>query len=380
VVVADMPVDTLCEAAPVYDRPIKRPDYQDELNRLDTGKIPLPTDYNETLLSLLASLNIASKEWVYEQYDHMVRTDTLVLPGSDAAVVRIKGTGKALAMSIDCNSRYCYLDPFTGAAIAVAEAARNVSVSGAKPLAITDCLNFGNPERPEVMWQFEQAILGIREACLKLDLPVVSGNVSLYNETSGTAIYPTPTIGAVGLISDSTKVVTQYFKDAEDVIVLLGETLEELGGSEYLKVTHGMDKGSCPVLDLDKERVLQEACREAIFSGIIKSAHDISIGGLAVAVAKCAFNPKGGVGATIDIKVEAIRNDALLFGESQSRIIVTLKDSDLKALTLIANAQNVPCVVIGRVGGERLKINDLIDLSLDEILVKWKNALEDFVA
>jgi phosphoribosylformylglycinamidine synthase len=375
-----MPVDTLCEAAPVYERPIKRPETQDDLNRLDISDIPLPTDYNETLLSLLASLNIASKEWVYEQYDHMVRTDTLVIPGSDAAVVRIKGTTKALAMSVDCNSRYCYLDPFTGAAIAVAEAARNVSVSGAKPLAITDCLNFGNPERPDVMWQFEQAILGIKEACLKLDLPVVSGNVSLYNETSGTAIYPTPTIGAVGLIEDSTKVTAQYFKDAGDVIVLLGENLEELGGSEYLKVTRGIDKGQCPALDLDKERALQEACRTAILSGIIKSAHDTSIGGLAVALAKSSLDPKGGVGATIDIKDESIRNDALLFGESQSRIIVTLKESDLEALTTITRAKEVPSRVIGRVGGESLKINDLIDLSLEEVSIKWKSAIEDFVA
>ncbi|MCK4846166.1 MAG: phosphoribosylformylglycinamidine synthase subunit PurL [Deltaproteobacteria bacterium] len=383
-VVADMPVDTLTDAAPVYNRPIKRPDSQDELNRLDMDSISLPTDYNETLLSLLASLNIASKEWVYEQYDHMVRTDTLVMPGSDAAVVRIKGTTKALAMSVDCNSRYCYLDPFTGAAIAVAEAARNVSVSGAKPLAITDCLNFGNPERPEVMWQFEQAILGIREASLKLGVPVISGNVSLYNETSGTAIYPTPTIGAVGLIEDSLKVTTQYFKDAGDVIVLLGENLEELGGSEYLKVTRGLDKGMCPVLDLDKELALQEACREAILSGIIKSAHDISIGGLAVAIAKSALNPKGAIGAEVNVAdsntKEGIRNDALLFGETQSRVILTLKESDLEALSVIAKANGVPFKAIGHVGGDRLKINGLIDIPLGEVSLKWKSMIKNFVA
>jgi phosphoribosylformylglycinamidine synthase len=223
---AEIPVASLTEEVPVYERPLKRPDWQDEVTRLDT-KIEEPGDYNEVLVKLLSSVNISSKEWVYRQYDHMVRTDTVVPPGSDAAVVRVKGTKKALSITVDCNSRYCYLNPFTGGAIAVAEAARNLVASGAMPLAVTDCLNFGSPERPEVMWQFREAILGMSKACTALGTPVVGGNVSFYNETSGNAIYPTPTVGMVGLIEDLGKHTDQWFKDGGDMIALVGENLEE---------------------------------------------------------------------------------------------------------------------------------------------------------
>ena len=396
-IVAIIPVKFLTDNAPVYKRPIKRPDWQDDVQTIDLKNIPDPAvvvgraapandrwaqptlqnNYNDVLLKLLSSPNIASKEWIYRQYDHMVRTDTVVLPGSDAAVVRIKGTKKALAMTSDCNSRYCYLDPFAGSAIAVAEAARNLVCSGAKPIALTDCLNFGNPERPEIMWQFEQAVLGMSEACKKLDIPVIGGNVSLYNETSGTAVYPTPTVGMVGLIEDVSLHVTQWFKSEGDVIVLLGETKEELGGSEYLKIIHKLDKGRPPHIDLNFEAKLQEACLNAIRGGIIKSAHDLSEGGLAVALAECciSFHEKV-VGAEIILPAHKMRMDALLFGESQSRIIVSIAKEDTAKLMSIADKHSIPAVVIGKVGGNRLKVNGVIDLSVKELKEAWKDVLE----
>ena len=391
-VFAMVPVKPLTDDAPKYKRPISRPGWQDGAQTLDLKNISEPNNFNEILLKLLSSPNIASKEWIYRQYDHMVRTDTVVIPGSDAAVLRIKGTKKALAMTVDCNSRYCYLDPFTGGAIAVAEAARNLACSGAKPIALTDCLNFGNPERPEIMWQFEQAVLGISEACKKFGIPVIGGNVSLYNETSGVSIYPTPTIGMVGLIEDISRHATQWFKTEGDIIILLGETKlvpeslnrgEELGGSEYLKVIHKLDKGRPPHMDLDFEARVQEACLSAIQSGIIKSAHDCSEGGLAVALAECCVSSKNtaiGVEITFpglgtDLK-SVPRADALLFGESQSRIIVSIAKEDISEFMSIAEKHDAPAIVIGKVGGERLKIDGLIDIPVDELKAAWKDALE----
>ena len=368
--VAEIPATALTDSAPVYERASERPDYQDEITGLDITGIEEPTDYNEALLGLLSSPNISSREWVWRQYDHMVRTDSVVLPGSDAAVQRLKGTDKALALTVDCNSRYCYLDPFTGGASAVAEAARNLSVSGATPLALTDCLNFGNPERPEVMWQFEQCVLGMREACLALDVPVVSGNVSFYNETSGVSIYPTPTVGMVGLIDDLSLHTTQWFSGDGHVIALLGETLEELGASEYLKVTSGLDAGMPPVLDLARERALQEACREAIKGGIILSAHDLSDGGLAVALAESCLSPDAPVGASVEtdeIGEKGIRKDALLFGETQSRVILSFEESSTQKVRDIAALHNVPFVVIGSTGGSSLKIGALVELELETL-------------
>jgi phosphoribosylformylglycinamidine synthase len=307
----------------------------------------------------------------------MVRTDTVVLPGSDAAVLRIKGTKKALTMTVDCNSRYCYLDPFTGGAIAVSEAARNLVCSGAKPIALTDCLNFGNPERPEIMWQFEQAVLGISAACRKFGIPVIGGNVSLYNETSGVSIYPTPTIGMVGLIEDISRHATQWFKTEGDIIILLGETKEELGGSEYLKVIHKLDKGRPPQLNLDFEAKVEEACLSAIQSGIIKSAHDCSEGGLAVALAECCVSSKNtAIGAEITLPAHTMRRDAMLFGESQSRIIVSVAKEDISEFMSVTERHGAPAVVIGKAGGERLKIDGLIDIPVGELKAAWKDALE----
>ena len=409
-IVAMIPVKFLTDKAPVYKRALKMPDWQDTVQSLNLKDIPEPVEKMEVekmrsledekknstsqplnlstsdiLLKLLSSPNIASKEWIYRQYDHMVRTDTVVLPGSDAAVVRIKGTQKALAMTADCNSRYCYLDPWTGGAIAVAEAARNLVCSGAKPIALTDCLNFGNPERPEIMWQFEQSILGMTEACKRFDIPVISGNVSLYNETSGASIYPTPTVGMVGLIENVGQHVTQWFKTEGDVIILLGDTKEELGGSEYLKIMHKLDKGKPPHLDLNAEKRVQEACLEAIQDGIIKSAHDCSEGGIAVALAECcissSYDPIGAEitlpGLGTDLKsVPSVRTDALLFGESQSRIVVSIAREDVARFMSIADQFGIPAIVIGKVGGERLRINGIIDSSLDELKAAWTGSLE----
>ncbi len=378
-VAADIPIAALTDEAPQYERPSKRPGWQDEVTRLEIGSVSVPDDLNGVLLRLLSSLNLCDRGWIYTQYDHMVRTDTVVPPGSDSAVIRIKGTTKALAMTVDCNSRYCFLDPFTGGAIAVAEAARNVTVSGAKPLALTDCLNFGNPERPEVMWQFENSILGMREACLKLGIPVVSGNVSFYNETSGNAVYPTPTVGMVGLLDDIEKRTTQWFKDEGDLIALLGATLEEIGGSEYLKVVHSLDRGLPPRIDLDTEKKVQHACRDAIAGGIIKSAHDVSEGGLAVALAEACLSPSTPVGATVELQGGDIREDALLFGESQSRIIISLEEKDLERMKGIAAANGAPFTVIGRVGGGSLRIKGLIDLKVKELHEARSGVIEDFV-
>jgi len=381
-VAVNIPVAALTDEAPKYDRPIARPDWQDEAISLDLSVIAVPEDMNGVLLKLLASFNITSRRWIFEQYDHMVRTDSVVLPGSDAAIIRVKGTNKGLAMTVDCNSRYCYLDPFTGGAIAVAEAARNITVSGGKPMALTDCLNFGSPERPGVMWQFEQALKGMTEACNELSTPVIGGNVSFYNENSETAIYPTPTIGMVGIVEDLEKHTTrQWFRDEGDVIVFMGSTLDELGGSEYLKVVHGLDKGMPPVLDLQKEKNLQQACRTAITGGIIRSAHDCSEGGIAVTLAESCLAPGAEIGAVVELDLAGLRGDSVLFAESQSRIVVTIKEADLDELEKIAKAcNNVPVKVIGRVGGTSLKINDMIDVSLTEISDAHSNTLERFVS
>ena len=310
-VVADIPVAALTDAAPRYERPIERPSWQDELNSLDLDGVPEGADYNGALLKLLADGDIASKRWIFRQYDHMVRTDTVVEPGSDAAVVKVKGTNTALAMTVDCNSIYCYIDPFKGGAMAVAEAARNLVVSGARPLALTDCLNFGNPERPEVMWQFKESVLGISEACRVLSIPVIGGNVSFYNETSGDAIHPTPTIGMVGLIDNLKNVTRQFFLNPGDVAALIGPARgeERLGGSAYLRVAHGLEKGLLPDMDLEAEKKVQEACLKAIKTGIIVSSHDVSEGGLAVALAECCFNPAGPIGASVDMDTKGARAD-----------------------------------------------------------------------
>src|SRR5215475_7464456 len=298
--VAEIPNRALTDDAPLYRRPVSEPDYLRELQQLDLNAITCPADNNAALLALLQSPTVASKRWVYRQYDHMVRTNTINLPGLGAGVVRIKGTDRALAMSVDGNGRYGYLDPYRGAMLAVAEASRNVACAGARPLGATNCLNFGNPERPGIMWQFAKAVEGIGAACRALNVPITGGNVSLYNETDGTAIYPTPTIGVVGLLEHADRVVSRIFRESGDAIVLLGEGHGELGGSEYLKSMFDLVRGVPPELDLARERALQKLLVALADARLLRSADDCSDGGLAVAVAECCFDTSG-MGAEVSI-------------------------------------------------------------------------------
>ena len=372
--VASIPVAALTDAAPSYDRPAARPPRQDEVQRLDTAALPQPENMNRVLERLLESPNIASREWVYRQYDHYVRSNTVVAPGADAAVVRIKGTSRGLALTVDCNARYCHLDPYAGGMAAVVEAARNLACVGATPLGLTDCLNFGNPEKEDVMWQFSQAVLGMREACLALEIPVVSGNVSFYNETEGVSIHPTPTVAMVGLLDDVGRIATPWFKEEGDLVVLLGANRGELGGSEYLKVVHDRVAGKPPRVDLALERGVQRTCRAAVGAGLLSSAHDVSEGGLAVALAEACFGEPG-IGAVIESEPEG-RADAFLFGESHSRIVVSLKETDFGRLQEMASREGVPAAVIGRTGGSRLVIGDLVQAPVERLQNLWSTALE----
>ena len=373
--VAHLPIALLTDAAPAYVRPAAPPADFEERQELQLDHIPLPGDYNQTLLTLLDSPNIASKQWVYRQYDYLVRSNTVVEPGSDAAVIRIKGTRKGIALSVDCNSRYCALDPYVGAMIAVVEGARNVVCAGATPLGITDCLNFGNPEKPAIMWQFAEAVRGIRDACVALGVPVVSGNVSFYNETEGHAIPPTPTIAMVGLLEHVEHHMTQWFKTEGDVIVLLGRTREELGASEYLALAHGLVRGAPPWIDLEVEKQVQRVCLSAIAEGLVRSAHDVGEGGLAVALAECCTSGPGpALGAVIELE-GAIRPDALFFGESQSRIVLSLRRRHLGRVRELAAAAEIPLAVLGEVRGRRLVIGPLIDVGVQEMQETWTRAL-----
>ncbi|HMS85393.1 MAG TPA: phosphoribosylformylglycinamidine synthase subunit PurL [Nitrospira sp.] len=384
-VVAEIPAKALADDGPRYERPYQPPAYQDMLTNLNYDLIPDTKDANAALLTLLESPTIASKRWVYEQYDHMVRTNTMVRPGSDAAVVRIKGTNKAVAMTVDCNSRYCLLNPYEGARLAVAEAARNLVCSGAAPIGLTDCLNFGNPERPDIMWQFVMAIEGMKDACERFQIPIVSGNVSFYNETNGLSIYPTPMLGMVGLIEDAERTMTQWFKSEGDDIILLGHTREDLGGSEYIKVVQAREQGSPPYLNLDTEKALQDCVLSLIRGGFLQSAHDCSDGGVAVALTEsCISGPEGTRGAVVTLTKGRLRNDAVLFGESQSRVVVSVKPSHRHAVLDHARSMGVPSDVIGTVSGDRLVISvkneEIVDGMIDQpvsgLLDRWACALE----
>jgi phosphoribosylformylglycinamidine synthase len=385
-IVADIPAKALADDGPRYDRPSAPPAYQEMLQALNYDALPDVKDANQALLALLESPTIASKRWVYEQYDHMVRTNTILRPGSDAAVMRIKGTHKALAVSVDCNSRYCLLNPYEGAKIAIVECARNLVCSGAEPIGVTFCLNFGNPERPEVMWQFVLAVEGMKDACEALNVPIVSGNVSLYNETNGLSIYPTPMIGMVGLIDQVDRAVTQWFKHAGDAIILLGTTKEDLGGTEYLKVMHHREQGSPPLLNLDREKAVQACTLHLIRSGLIQSAHDCSDGGLAVALAEsCVSGPDQKLGAVVQLQVDRLRRDALLFGESQSRVILSARPDQAEQVLETAREMGVHAAKLGEVGDDRLVINLVgsepspgtrIDLDLGIIFGHWAHSLE----
>jgi len=387
--VVDLPARPLAEEAPVYDRPRAESAKPKEGAPLDAASVPVPKDLAATLETLLGSPNLSSRAWVYRQYDQTVRTNTVRTPGAaDAAVVRVKGTPKGVALTVDCNDRHCWLDPYRGAQLAVAEAARNLACVGALPIGVTDCLNFGNPERPEVMAQFAEAVEGIADACKILGVPVVSGNVSLYNETNGKAIHPTPTIGMVGLLEDVDATAPAAFTTAGDTIVLLGITKEEIGGSEYLALVHKREAGEPPELDWEREVAVQAAARRAIEAGLVRSAHDCADGGLAVALAECCIAGEAPLGAEIDLNgcgcpegcEKPIRPDALLFGESASRIILSMAPEDVETVLAIAEEESAPAIVIGRVRGAALAIGidgeDVLEVPAARLHQAWDRGLE----
>jgi phosphoribosylformylglycinamidine synthase II len=414
VVVAEIPNTALVDEAPVYDRPTARPAYLNEVQAFDPSSLAAGPGPLDTLRAILGSPTVASKRWVYRQYDHMVRTNTIVLAGMGAGVIRVKGTSRALALSVDGNGRYCYLDPRRGAMLAVAEAARNVACAGATPIGATNCLNFGNPERPEIMWQFVEAVEGIGEACRALDVPITGGNVSLYNETNGEAIYPTPIIGVVGVLDDASRVVARAFRGEGEDIVLLGDSFGELAGSEYLKTVHRMVTGLPPRLDLARERALIVLLVRAASAGLLRSAHDCSDGGVAVTLAESAFDT-GGIGLMVDLPRVAVQKSAnvaqgfspaiatgptlqdagdgangisdaiaTLFGESASRAVVSvLRENRVSFLQMAADA-GVPAQVIGRTGGPRLVIQiagqPAIDCTVSEAEGIWSTAIERYFA
>ena len=387
---ADLPVDAVTDEAPKYNRPM--------LARIQNSKFkiqnyearqPKTKDHTEALKMLLAAPNICSKHWVYEQYDHMVRTNTAILPGADAAVVRVKETRRAIAMCLDGNGKFAAVNPREGAKLIVAEAARNVSCVGAKPIAVTNCLNFASPERPEVMWSFSEVVDGMKEACEAFETPIVSGNVSFYNETEGRGILPTPTIGMVGLIDDARKIITQGFKTPGDIIALLGETKNDLAASEYEQTVLGLttdeliENGEVPALDLDLERRVQETCLKLADRFLINSAHDCSDGGLATALAENCFSSlnRKATGAEIDLKDENLDAAAQLFGESPSRIIVGFAPEKLTEIEATAKENDCPFQIIGKVSGAELKIKfngeQIVSAAVTELQRRWKTSLEN---
>jgi phosphoribosylformylglycinamidine synthase len=376
-VAGEVPIGLLTDP-PLYRPAGARPDWLRDLQEMDLSTLPMPEASPTSILTtLLASPNICSKEWVYRQYDHMVQTNTVTPPGGDAAVLRLKDSNKGLALSVDGNGRYCYLDPFAGGMIVVAEACRNLACVGAEPIALTDCLNFGDPEKPEVYYQLEQCIRGIAEASRRFDAPVISGNVSLYNESRGKGIYPTPVVGALGLLQDVSRRADIGFRDAGDVVVLIGrESLEsaaeELAGSEYLEQVHGLVAGR-PSIDLDLETAVQRACRRLVAEGVLRSAHDCSDGGLLVALAESCI--AGGVGVLIDAALPD-RWDAALFGEGQSRIVVSLSPEVLGALADVCRQERAPCLELGAVGGETLRLGDLDEIAVERLRDAWSGGLE----
>jgi phosphoribosylformylglycinamidine synthase len=391
-VIAEIPNRALTDDAPLYRRPMEPPAYLAAVQSLDLEALGSPRSGatpRDALMALAASPTIASKQWAYRQYDHMVQTNTINLPGLGAGVVRIKGTDRALAMSVDGNGRYCYLDPRLGAMLAVAEAARNVACAGARPLGATNCLNFGNPERPAIMWQFAKAVEGIGEACRALGVPITGGNVSLYNETDGRAIYPTPVIGVVGLLEHADRVLARRFRESGDVIVLIGGGRPTLGGSEYLKVLHGLVRGRPPEIDLKAERALQDLLVALAGARLIRSAHDCADGGLAIALAECCFGTSG-IGADASIegvtvsRTRPVNEAAALFGESASRVIVSASADALTEVLARAAAMQVPATVIGRTGGNLLRIavagRLAIDVALADVERVWSTVIEECFA
>ncbi|MDR2036050.1 MAG: phosphoribosylformylglycinamidine synthase subunit PurL [Coriobacteriales bacterium] len=388
-IVADMPAEMLANSAPQYDPPSSRPAYLDEVQSFDIAAFLAEQgerDLAADTLALIASPNICSRQWIWNQCDAQVMGNTIVAPGSDAAVLRIGDAGsvRGIATSADCNGRFCYLDPYRGAQLALVESMRNLACVGAVPAAITDCLNFGSPEKPEVFYTFEQAVLGLADACKYFGIPVVSGNVSFYNESFGSAIYPTPAVGIVGTMEDVNVATTLAFKQAGDVIVLVGETADELGGSEYLKVMFNLVTGAPPALDLELEGAVQSAVRDAICAGLVSSAHDCSEGGLAASLAESCV--AGDLGATVVLDDE-LPAAASLFSESASRILVSVNPDNVEALLDILVGHEAPYSIIGEVGGAVLSVDTVeedeqvntLSISLEALKNQYLNALEKLV-
>ncbi|OGK86730.1 MAG: phosphoribosylformylglycinamidine synthase II [Candidatus Rokubacteria bacterium RBG_16_73_20] len=381
-VVARVPVALLAEA-PEYRKPVARPAWLDERLAFDPLGLPAPADWGEALLELLGSPTLASKEWAYRQYDQQVGINTLVLPGSDAAVLRVKGTRRALAVATDGNGRLVLLDPRRGAAMAVAEAARNVSCAGGLPLGLTDCMNFGSPERPEILWQFAEAVEGLAEACRVLDIPVVGGNVSFYNETSGQAILPTPVVGVVGLLEDATRYATQWFKAAGHAVALLGPDAVSLGGSEYLWTRHRRLAGRLAPLDLEAERRVQAAVRAAVTAGLVSAAHDCAEGGLAVTLAEACVTGREPLGCAVRLAGGA-RPDLTLFGEGPSRVVVEVEPARAAEFEALMRESAISWRWVGETGGARLRVDvggtTLVDVPLERIEQAWRNGFERHMA
>jgi phosphoribosylformylglycinamidine synthase len=383
--VAQVPVDALADA-PRYEKPYGPPPWLAERRGLDPLSLPAPADTAAALLDLLASPTIACKEWAYRQYDQQVGINTLVLPGSDAAVLRVKGTRRALAVATDGNGRHVFLDPRRGAAMAVCEAARNVSCAGGRPLGVTDCMNFGSPERPEILWQFAEAIEGIAAACRALEVPVVGGNVSFYNETSGQAILPTPIVGVVGVLDDATRLATQWFKAAGERVALLGPDAVSLGGSEYLWSRHAQLGGELAPLDLELERRVQAAVRAAVAAGLVTAAHDCAEGGLAVALAECCMSGPAGaprVGCRVAVP-PARRVDETLFGEGPSRVLVSVEPAREREFEALMAESAIPWRWIGATGGDRLVVRSdtetVVDVPLARMEHAWRTGFERHLA
>ncbi|MDQ6624396.1 MAG: phosphoribosylformylglycinamidine synthase subunit PurL, partial [Verrucomicrobiota bacterium] len=381
-VAAEIPAKPLADEAPLYSREAKKltTEPTEDTELLKKISLGSASSVVKSLRQLVADPTIASKNWVYRQYDHMVRTGTVVRPGSDAAVFHVRAANKFLAATTDCNSLYCSLDPREGGRIAVAEAARNLTCSGAVPLAVTDNLNFGNPYKPANFWQLRECVEGVAEMCRAFGTPVTGGNVSLYNESPAGVVDPTPTVGMVGLIAEEAHITTQWFKNAGDLIILVGEIGHELGGSRFLKVCHGKKAGPVPRLNVERELGVQNAVRDLIRAGLVRSAHDCSEGGLAVALAESCFNPDGRLGCEVEL---AQTNDVIsaLFNEAQSRIVVSVAPQNLPAVR--ARLTSVPFAELGAVGGSELRIalaNETYRWPIAELHDLWFNAIARAVA
>jgi phosphoribosylformylglycinamidine synthase II len=387
--VAEIPARQLADEAPLYKREARRPADLDARQNLDLSTVPEPDDLAAVLPRLLATPDLASKRWIYRQYDHMVQVGTVTGPGSDAAVIRVptgEGTWKYLAASVDCNAHYVAAEPRLGALIAVAECARNLAMTGAEPLALTDNLNFGNPHNPENFYQLQQAVDGLAEGCRAFDIPVTGGNVSLYNQSPAGAIDPTPTVGIVGLIRDAKDITPSHFQGAGDVIILVGHAEDanglggELGASLYLREIHGLKKGAPPKLDMDREKKLHAGVRASIRAGLVRSAHDLAEGGLLVALAECTIGGATQLGARVKLDLPHQRADALLFGETQSRALLTAALDQADALIDLLEKEGVPARKLGTVGGETLSVaisSRELAWPVAELHGAWDNALAD---